>query len=199
MPYRQLPPLYGSRPTQARRTAVALLAALALAGCGAIGLGSPPPAAPSAGGGTPQLALSKTRGARGQTIPVTATLRSGGRAIAGTQNDIGFDARQAGIAARPNGRPDCRANPAIGKDATAFSFLPKGCRPPACTQVRALVLSLNNVDPIPNGSVLYTCQVTIPASAVPGSQGLAVTRVGFSSPSGEAIAGGVVNGSVHIE
>jgi len=187
-----------------------LIALLGLAGCAELGLGTPThtrsgsdapqkTAQPKGQPGQPQIALSKTRGARGQAIPVTATLRTGGQRIAGTQNDIGFDARQAGIAAQANGKPDCRANPAIGKEGTAFSFLPKGCRPPACKQVRALVLSLSDVAPIPDGAVLYTCTVTIAANAAPGSQGLSANRVGFSSPAGEAIQGGVVNGSILIQ
>jgi hypothetical protein len=77
--------------------------------------------------------------------------------VAGTQNDINFP-REAQIAATDNDTPDCAVNPDIGKEATGFVFLPHGCTPGVdCTGVRALVLSTSNVDPIPDGSVLYTC------------------------------------------
>jgi hypothetical protein len=95
------------------------------------------------------------------TIPVSLTGGGSGGLVAGVQNDIGFEPDVA-IGAQQNGRPDCTANPAIDKRQTVFSFLPPGCTPGAdCNAVRAIVLSLQNVDPIPVGSTLYTCNVTV--------------------------------------
>lgn len=159
---------------------------------------APPAAGAGAGGSGPAIVLGSAQAAPGQSASITVTLRTGGASIAGTQNDIGFDS-QVAIAAKGNGKPDCSANGSIGKEGTAFSFQPAGCKPGAgCTGVRALVLSLSNVDPIANGSVLYTCKVQIAAQASAGSHALTLSRPGFSSPKGEAINGGGSNGSVTV-
>jgi len=157
---------------------------------------APAPAAGASGHG-PQIVLGQASGAAGQRVKVSATLRSGGQSIAGTQNDIAFAPSQVAIAANAKGRPDCTANGALQKEGTAFSFLPSGCKPGSCTSVRALVLSLSNVEPIDDGAVLYTCQVQIAAGAS-GTQPLSLSHVGFSSPKGGEISGGGVNGSVSI-
>lgn len=167
--------------------------------------GSAPPkaaaSAPATGGGATALALSSTQVRAGEVATITATLRSGGASIAGTQNDIVFDPKQIAVAPKPNGKPDCAVNPKLGKEGTAFSFLPPGCHSvigAGCTTVRALVLSLSNVEAIPNGSVLYTCKVQISPQASPGAHTLSLSRVGFSDPAGQAITGGGVAGALTV-
>lgn len=184
------------------RTPFAVLAlTLVLAGCQTVQdvLGAAP-AGPVAGGGAtggrPQIVLGSVRAAPGGTARVSATLRGGGR-IAGTQNDITFDPSRVAIARTGRGTPDCTANAALGKEGTAFSFQPAGCAGSRCTGVRALVLSLSNVAPIPAGSVLYTCTLAVAAGAR-GSVPLRVTRVGFSDPAGAALAGSGIDGTVTI-
>jgi len=106
--------------------------------------------------------------------------------VAGTQNDISFDPK-APIAANSSNQPDCTANPDIHKNGTSFAFQPAGCTPgTTCTGVRALVLALNNVDPIPSGSVLYTCQVAIAADAT-GSIPLPCSNAGAGDPDGNPV------------
>lgn len=160
-----------------------------------------PTRAPSTGGssGKPTIAVDGAQGAPGDTVSVAAKLSSGGAGIAGTQNDIVFDPKQVTIAPNAKGKPDCAANRQLGKEGTAFSFVPAGCRPGAdCTAVRTLVLSLSNVEAIPNGSTLYTCRVRIAPQASAGAHKLSVTRVGYSSPSGQAIDGGGKDGVVTV-
>ncbi len=189
-----------------RRLIPALALLLSLPACEMLqSTASAPPSKPGGGsvtppaaGGRTQVILSSVSAAPGQTAKVTATLGSGGARVAGTQNDIGFDPRQVAIARKGNGKPDCSANPGIGKEGTAFSFQPPGCAGAACTGIRALVLSLSSVDAIPNGSVLYTCTVQVAAQASVGKQPLRLSRVGFSDPAGKALGGGGVDGSVTV-
>ena len=74
-------------------------------------------------------------------------------------------------------------NPNIDKDATSFAFRPNGCSGETCTGIRALVLATDNVDPIPDGAVLYTCKVTVAADA-DATYPLDVTGVILSDPAG---------------
>lgn len=188
-----------------RRLLFVIALGLASAGCKGMNLfGSPsaPPPKPDTShpiispGGRPQLVLDSVRVAPGGTATFQVRLRGGGR-IAGTQNDIVFDPKMVTIERDSSGRPACSANGALGKEGTAFSFQPAGCSGASCTGVRALVLSLSNVSPIPAGSVLYTCTVRA-ADGAKGSSRLRVTRVGFSDPAGAAVSGGGVDGRVTI-
>ncbi|MDX2166865.1 MAG: beta-propeller fold lactonase family protein [Deltaproteobacteria bacterium] len=132
------------------------------------------------------LVPSQPSGAPGARVSLTITLETRGPTIAGTQNQIEF-ADGIRVAATANGRPDCRVNPAIDKNGTGFAFSPSGCSGDACRALRSLVLSLDNVDPIPNGSVLYTCTLLIDAAATRGAHTLQLSDVGASDPDGRAI------------
>lgn len=181
------------------RSAAACAALMVVTGCGA-NFGSPPAptSAPPDGRGRPKILLSNAAGEPGGTATITATLQTGGARVAGTQNDISFDPRVVAVARKPNGKPDCRANAALGKEGTAFNFLPQHCAPGACDNMRVLVLSLGNVDAIPDGSVLYSCTVEIAADATPGAKALRLSRVGFSDPGGKVISGVGVDGTVTV-
>ena len=113
------------------------------------------------------IVVGETEGAPGDFVSFDVTLDTGGLGVAGTQNDIAFDPSTP-IAAAGNGNPQCRVNPNIDKSATTFRFQPPGCEDTGiglCTGIRALVLSLSNVDPIPDGSVMYGCSVAIATDA----------------------------------
>ena len=173
-------------------TALPLLPAVLLAGRvqAQITLTPGPPAA--------SIVISTATAVPGNDVSVEATLHTLGAPIAGTQNDITFDIGAA-IVAAANGRPDCAVNPLIGKPSTGFSFFPHGCTPSVdCTMVRALVLSVDNVDPIPDGAVLYTCTVRIGDRTPPGSYPLTVSQQLASDPDGNQIALGGVDGGVVV-
>jgi hypothetical protein len=139
-------------------------------------------------------------GNAGSTVDVSVTVATEGEMVAGTQNDIGF-MPGAAIAARANGRPDCTVNPAIDKGATTFAFQPPMCGmegQPVCTGVRALVLSFDNVTPIPTGSVLYTCQIDIVAGEALDVFPLTCSNQGASDPDGGALPADCTNGQVSV-
>lgn len=142
--------------------------------------------------------VGSASGAAGSTVDLSVSLTTDAEAemVAGTQNDISFQAG-ARVAARANGRPDCAVNVAIDKGATTFAFQPSMCTGDACTGVRALVLSFDNTDAIPTGSVLYTCKVAIAASAS-GSLPLTCSNSGASDPDGNALTTTCTNGTVTV-
>jgi hypothetical protein len=194
--------------TEARPHTIALLGMLlALPACQLTAPVSPAhapnasAAAPSAAGNMPSVEVSRVHAAPGGVATVSATLSSAGAGIAGVQNDIVFDPGLVAVVAKANGKPDCTANPQIQKPGTAFSFLPPGCRSgiaESCIGVRALVLSLSDVTPIANGSVLYSCRLQVASNVTTGTAKLSVRRVGFSGPAGQAIDGVGVDGAVAI-
>lgn len=120
--------------------------------------------------------------------------------VAGTGNDLTFSP-QTPIAARPNGRPDCELGDDVPRPyGTSFAFMPSGCEPGVtCSGIRALVLSLESVRAIPDGTVLYSCGLDIAADARPGTYALTVSDVGASDPDGGSLLVGGRDGAVIVE
>jgi hypothetical protein len=142
-----------------------------------------------------KIEVGMVSGAAGSTQSLSVTLSSEGSMVAGTQNDIAFEAGAPINAV--NGQPDCAVNAAIMKTATTFAFQPSGCSGATCTGVRSLVLSFSNTAAIPDGSVLYTCNIAIGASAT-GTLPLTCANAGASDPSGNALTTTCTNGSVTV-
>jgi hypothetical protein len=147
----------------------------------------------------PSLRVSSAAGKAGERVTIAVTLHSSGAAVAGAQNDLHFDGVNITVAAGANGSPDCTVDPTIHKDGTSFAFLPHGCTGATCTSVRALVFSLDNVDPIADGSVLYRCNVDIAAEAPDGVYVVTIDNIALSDPRGNAFHGvGGVYGLVFV-
>ena len=77
-------------------------------------------------------------------------------------------------------------NPAIGKEGN-FAIVSCESGGP-CIALRAVILSLDNVDPIADGSVLYRCQIAIDDDAGSGLYRVPVTNAGASDPEGNALS-----------
>jgi hypothetical protein len=148
-----------------------------------------PSATPSPTPSVPSINLGTATGAPGTQVTFAATLSAAGASVAGTQNDIAFDAVNIPVARDASGNPVCAVNPDINKNGTSFALQPAGCSGSGCTGVTALVLALDNTDPIADGKVLYTCRVNISAAAAPGVYPLTISRVHMSDPSGAPIPG----------
>ena len=178
-----------------RALVVLLLLPVTMVGCALLQTGQerapqtqgqvPPSDKTSVGGARPSIVLGTATGSPGQDVALVATLQSAGSQVAGTQNDLTFDAVHVSLAT--GGKPSCRVNPAIGKGATAFSLRPNGCQGAACTMVRALVLAMDNTDPIPDGAALYTCTLHISPSAPPGQYRISIGGVVLSTPAGQMV------------
>ena len=154
--------------------------------------------AAAAGVVLPSVEVGSATGAPGQQVQFSVVLRTAGQSVAGVQDDIAFDSINTPVAATGAGRPDCTVNPDINKEATGFSFQPPGCTGTGCTAFRALVLSFSNVDPIADGSVMYTCKVNISPGAAGGTYPLVVSNVGMSTPEGQAIESTGTDGAIIV-
>lgn len=156
----------------------------------------------------PGIKLSSTTAAPGKDVEVTAALVGAGGKVAGTQNDFSVKPPTVTVKRKPNGKPDCTVNPQINKTASTFVFRPPGCSGDACTTVRVLVFSTEDVASIPDGSTLYTCKLQVAANATPGTVPLDLGGTILSDPTGVRVCGnaandppckGNVNGAVTIE
>ncbi|MGH3639493.1 MAG: FG-GAP repeat domain-containing protein, partial [Mycobacterium sp.] len=108
----------------------------------------------------------------------SVTLGTGGAPVVSVQNDITFDPTT----------PIMSCAFVVSKPDSAFSFFPTDCTPGVdCTRLRAVVVSTSDLNPIPDGSVLYTCDVRIYAHAEPGDHALQISNVTASDAVGEAL------------
>ncbi|MDX2166979.1 MAG: hypothetical protein SF182_07950, partial [Deltaproteobacteria bacterium] len=157
-----------------------------------------PTATPGCGDRCTVVSLDQVSGAPGETVTLRAHLRARRDQVAGLDLQLGF-APDLRIASNRRGRPDCQIEDSIAKNASVFYFTPHGCTANAdCTGVKALILALDNVDPIPDGAALFTCRAEIAARARPGRRELAVSVLGASDPGGGAIAASGEPGAVTV-
>jgi hypothetical protein len=142
--------------------------------------------------------VGSASGAPGDDVSVAVSLQTMGAMVVSTLNRIDFG-RETPVAATARGMPDCTVNPAIDKAATAFRFVPTGCDPAFdCASVRVLVLAFDNLDPIPDGSLLYTCRIAIAADAPAGFYALPNAEMSVSVLGGEKPATSGSDGSVEV-
>ena len=145
-----------------------------------------------------RLEIEPVNGLPGQLATLTVSLRTAGRPVAATQNDLSFDPGTP-IAALASGKPDCTVNPDINKGATTFVFQPAGCIANVdCTAVRALVVAFDNVDVIDDGSVLYTCALRIGSNTPPGAYELVIDQASGSDPAGGRLTAEATAGEISV-
>ena len=119
--------------------------------------------------------------------------------------------------------PACTVDPTIGKGGF-FTFLPHVCSNNAtqtctqdsdctpgtctgactpgtnCTGIRAIILAVENLDAIPDGSTLYSCAVAIPPDAVPDTDHPLTISNESAGDTSQALISGVTgtNGTIHV-
>lgn len=112
----------------------------------------------------------------GDRARVCVTLETSGALVAGTQNDLVWDGTCATFVEN-----SCVANPDHGKQ-LSMALLPGDD-----FVLRAIVLSLSDVDPIPDGE-LYCCSFLVEVSRSGECCPLRLTKVGASTPEGLALS-----------
>lgn len=139
------------------------------------------------------------------TIEVTLDLLEDGSAqVAATENVISF-APETQIAR-------CTVNPDINREASAFSLSPSDCSPGVnCESIKALVLSFSDLTPLPDGTLLYTCDVVsvpagsasatvsgVAAGTAEGVFPLTCSAPGSSDPDGNPLSTTCSDGQVEV-
>lgn len=172
---------------------------------GSVVVGPPPVGTPTAtptevAGGT-TIQVGSTSGNKGQPDLFFTTSLETDAEVAGTQNDITFSGGLGAAITIParatGGRPDCTA--LVKVDGSQFAFQPPGCTGELCTGIRAIIISFSDLSPIPTGTDLYTCKITINETAEDGQRyPLTCSGAGASDPDGGAIPATCTNGEVEV-
>lgn len=157
---------------------------------------APPTATPTPDADAVLLRVGSASGRPGDTVPISVTLDTRGRAIAGVQLDIVFG-DGIRIAATATGRVDCTKDPALDNKNVVSAFQPTGCGDAACEAARFLVLSIDNVEPIAV-SRLFTCRVLVEDGAAPGRHPLRAVNAGAGDPDGNPVNVVGVEGGVTV-
>ncbi len=152
-----------------------------------LGLGCDTPLAARAITGPAVVEAGTALGVPGGSTTVQIRLHDNGREVVGVENRL--------LTTLPSALcfTDATVNPAINKQGSAFSFS-------NCGNLKALIISLSNVDRIPDGSALYSVEVDIAPWAAPGFYPIQVTETGAADSLGNevqtiGVAGGVFVGT----
>lgn len=148
-----------------------------------------------------RVQIGEAEGSPGDAVVFAVVLTAdAGESVAAVENEIDFDPVNTPVAIGTNGRPDCAVNAAINKEATLFGFAPFGCDATRgeCNAIHAVVVSIINVLPIPNGSELYRCQVHISAGAPVGTYPLLNTNLLYAPPDGRDLQAIGVDGQITV-
>jgi hypothetical protein len=167
------------------------------------------------------LTASMAQGTAGSQVTFSVTLSTAGAMVAGTENDIAFDATNTPIGTAASGTgtcsvttatacvsdtdcpsgetcqradgPDCTAGSTLTNHQAVFAFVGTG-------QMRAIVVGVSppSTSAIPDGTVLYTCKVNIAAGAN-GTFPLTISNVGLADPLGATVSPATgTNGSIVV-
>jgi hypothetical protein len=122
------------------------------------------------------LSIGSANGTPGSTAQIQVKMSAPGEQVAGVMNDLSFEPAAPIVG--------CRLGEAFAGDPLSTVVLqPKGCTPGRdCTRVRALALKFGGT--IPDGSLLYTCDVKVGSSTAAGDYPLTCSSASASSSTG---------------
>lgn len=134
--------------------------------------------------------ISSANAEPGATATVRVTLNAAGEQVGATMNDITFS---------PSARlVSCTIDPSTGGQLSTVRFQPKGCTPGVdCERARALILRSNGV-PIPDGALLYSCEVKVADNAAATTFPLNCAAASASSIAGKGLAVECASASVQV-
>ena len=124
---------------------------------------------------------SATIGA-GSTGQISVVLNAGSNDVAGTENELSWD---SGLLEVDN----CVVNAAIDKNLQQTSS--EGF-------FKGIIINFSDLSPIADGSVLYTCDVTVNATTEPGEYEVTCSAPGSSDPVGGDLDTDCVNSTITV-
>ncbi len=134
--------------------------------------------------------ISSATVAPGATAQIRVTLDAAGEQIGATMNDITFGPTAS--------LTSCQIDPSLGGPLSTVRFQPQGCTPGVnCERARALILRSTG-QPIPDGSVLYTCDVKVADNAAASKFPLSCTKASASTTAGKAVGVECASAAVQV-
>jgi MYXO-CTERM domain-containing protein len=146
-------------------------------------------ATPTMGAADVTFVIGSAIGLRGETTTIAVMLRTGAEVVE-TQNEIIIFNPEIQFVTAANGQPSCTVNPVLNRDA---SFTLDCDEADVCT-LGALVRASGNPDPIPDGSVLYSCEIGVDLNADSGTYLL----VCATSTANEALSAACDDGAIEV-
>ena len=144
---------------------------------------------PTVGGADMTFVVGSAIGLRGETTLIDVVLRTTVDVV-GTMNRIIILGPEIRFATAADGQPSCTVNPEIYKDAT-FTL---DCDEAGFCTLRALLVVSGNPDPIPDGSILYSCEISVALNATSGAYPLVCATSGAN----DALSAACVDGSIEV-
>lgn len=139
-------------------------------------------AVPTRSGTPARIEIGRVRERSGGIAVVDVVLRTNGWDVAGLQHDMYYGPEDFAVPT-----PRCSPNFSIEKEGTSFARR-------GWNGFRVVVLSFDDVDPIPDGSVLYSCHFSYAGeSELIGFNAIA------SSPQGTRVPVEIIDGWIHDE
>jgi len=133
--------------------------------------------------------VGSAAGEAGDTVSIEVALATMGEDVAGTDNRISFDPDTPVVG--------CAFHPDLTTVFSGFNFEPSGCTPGiVCTSVRALLITFPAT--IPDGTVIYSCDVAIDPDAGAGVHELPCSDAASSDPFGASLTTTCSDGVVSV-
>jgi hypothetical protein len=130
------------------------------------------------------MSISSAQGRPGDTVNICVFLAAEGQQVAGVQGDLVSDPECALIDSS-----SCRKG-SHEKDLHKAKLSP--------SRMRAIILALDNTEPIPDGAQLFCCDLLIPAETSATSCPVTMQAAAASDPSGHPLAARVIPGTILI-
>jgi len=136
------------------------------------------------------VAIRGGSGDPGGPVEVQVSMAGGNRMVAGVQVDLVWDASCLSAIAGDDGGASCAVGPAVGKQLST--------KIRNASTMRALLLSLSDVDPIEQDGVLFTCVFDIRPGTTATQCRVTLQNLILSDSKGGRLRDTAVNGGVRI-
>jgi len=136
------------------------------------------------------VSVQGSGGDPGGPVEVQVSLSGGNNLVAGVQADIAWEANCLSATPGDNGGGSCAVGPAVGKQLST--------KIRNASTMRALVLSMSDVEPIKQDGVLFTCVFDISAGTTATQCPITLVNVILSDSKGGRLPATSVNGVIQI-
>ncbi len=148
----------------------------------------------------PRVRLGPISPVAGSSVSLPVSIDVGGFSASAVNIDLTFDPLNTPIVGLYTGAPSCVANPALLDVAGAFLFRPPDCVGPSCNNLFGAVFPTFPVRAIPDGSVLFSCEISVRPEAAPGLYPLNINALVVADLLGSPISNPIgIDGFIEVQ